>query len=92
MIRCHLSRLTGQRKLRVADVVRATGLPRSTVTALWKDTATRIDIATLDILCKYLDCTLCELLEYYQDRFHDAATEDDKKPMVSSMPLWYMNK
>lgn len=29
MIRCHLNRLMGERRLKVADVVRDTGLPRA---------------------------------------------------------------
>ena len=32
MIKCHLSRLMGERKLKIADVARETGLHRNTVT------------------------------------------------------------
>ena len=38
MIRCHLSTLMGRDKLRIADVSRRTGLNRSTITALYKET------------------------------------------------------
>ena len=34
MIRCHLSSLMGRDKLNISDVARATGLNRSTITAL----------------------------------------------------------
>ena len=61
MIKCRLSILMGERKLRVADVARGTGLSRSTVTSLYKETAERIDLDTIDALCKFLDCEVGEL-------------------------------
>jgi len=63
MIKCHLSTLLGSKKLKIADVVRDTGLNRSTVTRLFHETNNRIDFETLEILCRYLECTVGELLE-----------------------------
>jgi len=48
MVRCHLSALMGRDKLRISDVARLTGLNRSTVTALYKETTTRLDLAAVD--------------------------------------------
>lgn len=64
MIRCHLSTLMGRDKLRISDVVRETGLNRSTVTALYKETATRIDLPAIDQLCHLLRCQVGELFEH----------------------------
>ena len=61
MIKCRLSILMGEQKLRVADVARGTGLSRSTVTSLYKETAERIDLDTIDALCGFLDCEVGEL-------------------------------
>ena len=36
MIRCHLARMMGEHKMRIADVARETGLSRATVTLLYK--------------------------------------------------------
>ena len=47
MIRCHLSTLMGREKLRITDVARRTGLNRSTLTALYRETATRVDLQTI---------------------------------------------
>ena len=63
MIRCRLSTLMGQRKLKVADVVRATGVPRTTVTALYKETAERIDLDSIEALCRYFECDVGDLLQ-----------------------------
>ena len=46
MIKCHLSRLMGERKLKISDVARDTGLHRNTITLLYQETATRIDLET----------------------------------------------
>ena len=66
MIKCHLSRLMGEHKLKIADVAKETGLNRSTVTALYKETATRVDIEAIDSLCKYFKCRVNELFEYIE--------------------------
>jgi putative transcriptional regulator len=67
MVRCHLSTLMGQRKLRVADVARMTGLNRSTVTALCQQRATRVDLPSLDRLCVLLHCQVGDLFEHVAD-------------------------
>ena len=38
MIKCHLSRLMGERKLKIADVARESGLHRNTITLLYDET------------------------------------------------------
>lgn len=63
MIRCHLSRLMGEKKMKIADVARATGLHRNTVTALYKETAVRVDLDAIDKLCELFDCEVGELFE-----------------------------
>lgn len=63
MIRCNLSKMMGERKLKVTDVARDTGLHRATVTALYKETFERIDMNSLETLCRYFNCSVGELLE-----------------------------
>ena len=67
MVRCHLSTLMGRDKLRISDVSRLTGLNRSTVSALYKETATRLDLPAIEALCKLFNCQVGELLEYVPD-------------------------
>lgn len=64
MIKCHLSRLMGERKLKISDVARDTGLHRNTITLLYQETATRVDLEAIDKLCQYFAVTVSELLEY----------------------------
>lgn len=63
MVRCHLARMKGERKMRIADVVRETGLSRTTVTLLYKETAQKVNLEALDKLCELFDCGISELLE-----------------------------
>jgi len=63
MIRCNLSRLMGEKKLKIVDVARETGLHRNTVTLLYRETASRIDLDAIDKLCELFECEVGELLE-----------------------------
>lgn len=67
MIRCHLSELMGRHKLRISDVARLAQLNRSTVAALYRETATRIDLPTIERLCIVLRCNVGELFEVVPD-------------------------
>ena len=58
MIKCHLSRLLGERKLKISDVTRDTGINRGTLTRLYHETAERVELDVLDALCTYLNCGL----------------------------------
>ncbi|MCG7964170.1 MAG: helix-turn-helix transcriptional regulator [Candidatus Thiodiazotropha taylori] len=67
MIRCHLSTLMGQHKLKIADVARATGLHRNTITLMYQETASRVDLEAVDRLCALFDCGVGELFEHTPD-------------------------
>lgn len=62
MIKCNLSALLGAQKKKISDVVRDTGINRSTVTRLYHENTKRIDFDTLEALCKYLECKPGDLL------------------------------
>ncbi|WP_371192958.1 helix-turn-helix domain-containing protein [Glaciecola sp. SC05] len=63
MIRCHLARMMGEHKMRIADVARETGLSRATVTLLYKETAQKVDLGSIEKLCLLFNCQVGELLE-----------------------------
>lgn len=62
MIRCHFARLLGERKLKISDVARDTGINRGTLTRLYYETAERVELEVLDKLCDYFGVDLPELL------------------------------
>lgn len=59
-----LSRLMGERRLTIQDVVRGTGLSRKTLSDLYHDQSTRIDLGTLDRLCAFLKVTPNDIFEW----------------------------
>lgn len=67
MIKCHLSRILGERRLKIADVVRDTGINRGTLTRLYHEQAQRVELDTINELCRYLDCQVQDILEYIPD-------------------------
>ncbi len=58
----------GRDKLRIADVSRLTDLNRSTVTALYRETATRLDLVAIERLCTLFKCPVGDLLEHVPDK------------------------
>ncbi len=64
MIKCHLSKLMGERKLKISDVARDTGLHRNTITLLYQETATRVDIEAIDALCRYFNVPVGHIFEF----------------------------
>ncbi|RCS69953.1 helix-turn-helix domain-containing protein [Vibrio casei] len=63
MIKCHLSKILGEKKLKISDVSRDTSINRGTITRLYNETATRVDLEVIDMLCSYLNISVGDLLE-----------------------------
>ena len=64
MIRCHLARVMGDKRLKIVDVARETGINRGTITRMYHDQAERIELDVLDTLCRYLKVSIGELYEF----------------------------
>jgi putative transcriptional regulator len=54
----------GERKLKISDLAKKTGLHRNTITLLYQETATRVDLEAIDKLCSFFGIQVGELLEY----------------------------
>lgn len=52
--------------MRIADVARGTDLSRATVTLLYKETAQKVDLETIEKLCLLFECQVGDLLELTQ--------------------------
>ena len=63
MIKCHLSKLLGEKKLKISDVARDTGINRGTITRLYQETAVRVEFDVVEKLCVYLNCGVQDLFE-----------------------------
>ena len=63
MIKCYLSIIMGEKRLKISEVAKATRINRGTISRLYHETATRVDLEVIDQLCDYLDVKLDDLFE-----------------------------
>ena len=62
MIISNLAVLLAERKMKVADLVRSTGINKSTLHKLYNGESVRIDFETIDKICLALDVEVGDLL------------------------------
>ncbi|AIQ73901.1 helix-turn-helix transcriptional regulator [Paenibacillus sp. FSL R10-2791] len=68
MIENKLSEVMGRKRLKISEVIEKSGLARNTVAELYHGRAKRVDLETLDKLCKALECeSLSEIIEFRQE-------------------------
>lgn len=76
MIINHVAKLAGERKKSVRQVCEETGLAYNTVLSLFRGNATRVDLFTLDGVCRALGVQPGDLFEWVPELLgHDAAKE-----------------
>jgi len=62
-VQSKLSRLMGERRVRIIDVSRATGISRNMLSKLYYDRARRVDLGDIAKLCDYFECSVSDLFE-----------------------------
>lgn len=68
MVKIHLSRILGERRITQAELSRMTGIRPATIHELYNETAQRIKISHIELICHYLNCQLFDLIEYIPDK------------------------
>nr|WP_230850469.1 helix-turn-helix transcriptional regulator [Photobacterium kishitanii] len=53
----------GENRLKISDLSRDTDINRGTLTCLYNETATRVDLEVIEQLCDYLDIPVGELFK-----------------------------
>ncbi len=66
-IRIHLGRLLGERKMKMAELSRITGISKNALSEVYYEKGKQIRYETLEKLCAALGCTVGELIEYQPD-------------------------
>ena len=67
MIKSNLAVLLAERKMRVADLVKETGINKSTLYKLYNDESVRIDFETIDKICMALNVEVGDLLLFKKE-------------------------
>jgi len=76
MIRIRLGHLLLDRDMKLKELAERTGIAVNNLSILKTNKARAVRFSTLDILCKVLDCTPGELLEYISDGEQPQAVGD----------------
>ncbi|HYT44496.1 MAG TPA: helix-turn-helix transcriptional regulator [Methylomirabilota bacterium] len=64
MIQVNLGRLLGERKMKVAELSRRTGVSQHALLKLYHEKLNMVRFDTLERICKVLSCQVSDLLEY----------------------------
>ena len=62
MIRIKLSRILGEKRYSQADLARMTGIRPATISELYNEFATRINLEQLDKICDALGCDVSDII------------------------------
>lgn len=68
MIKIHLSKLLGEKRVTQADLARCTGIRPNTLSEMYNEISERINLDYIDLICEALDCQLSDLLEYIPNK------------------------
>ncbi len=63
MIKCYLSIIMGEKRLKISDIAKDTGINRGTISRLYNETASRVELDVVDKLCDYLEIEISDLFE-----------------------------
>jgi putative transcriptional regulator len=63
VIKIRVSDLLGSRKMTQRELSRRTGIRPATISALYHETAKRIELAHIEALCRALDCQPADLIQ-----------------------------
>lgn len=64
MIKIHLGRLLGERKMKMSELSRKTGISKNALSLLYHEKSNGVRFDTLEKICEALDCSVADLLEY----------------------------
>ncbi len=68
MIKNHLSKLMGEKRITITEVAKSTGMSASTISNLYNEKVKRLDFDTLEKLCEFFNCNIQDIIEYIPNK------------------------
>lgn len=66
MIKIHLSRILGEKRMSQAELSRRTGIRHNTICNIYNEICISIKIEHLEAICEVLECNVGDLIEYIE--------------------------
>lgn len=66
-VHCRLSTILGEKRIKMAELVRMTGVSKTTVYGMYHDKVKKIDYSVIDRICRALECSVGDLIVYTPD-------------------------
>lgn len=67
MLKNNLSTIMGAKRIKIYELEKLSGISQSTLTRLYYNKTNTVSFNTLECLCKALDCTVNDILEYVSE-------------------------
>ncbi len=67
MIKNNLSKIMGEKRIKMSEIYRITGLGKNTLFRIYHNQTNTISFNTIDKLCWALQCKVGDLFEYYEE-------------------------
>jgi len=67
MIKIHLSRIMGEKRINIADLSRLTGLHRNGIAKLYNEETDGVKFDTLNRISEALGCEIQDIIEFIKD-------------------------
>ena len=83
----NLSSIMGQKKLKIADIMKKTGITRPTLTKLYYNDCSGITFDTLNSLCEYLNIMPNDLLLFINADIKDVSITFSEPITLESFPV-----
>lgn len=68
MIKIHLSKILGEKRMTQAELSRLTGIRPNTISEIYNELIDRINLEHLDKICDALNCDISDILEHTSNK------------------------
>lgn len=68
MVKIHLSKLLGEKRMTQLDLARKTGINKNAINELYHEFAVSVKLEHINKICEVLDCSSADLIEYIPDK------------------------
>lgn len=68
MIKNHLSKIMGEKRMTITEVAKTTGMSNTTISNLYNEKVKRLDFDTLEKLCELFNCEVQDIIEYIPNK------------------------